>query len=303
VRDLAADPRRQAVWLATWGGLLCWLPREGRCLRHTSEHGLPGNAVRAVAVDARGIVWACPDNYGLYALDPDGGASWQAVPGAALWRAARIAPRPAGGASVALRDASGHWALGEVNSPTAGLSLLPVTGPGFEDVRALLVEPSGTVWLGGLQGLCHYRAGVTHRFNLGRTRVNALAAGTGDSLLLGSDRGLYRFRSDGDPMPSSRPDWPRDEVVALAAEPESPTVWVATVRELGRIVGDVWQPLPQSPPGRVRALLAEGPLAGRDRAWAGGSQALYEVGADEAGPAFALDSEDALGNAVQCLGP
>src|SRR2546423_4808446 len=44
VRDIAVDNHRGRIWLATWGGVLCWMPEVDLCVRHTSEHGLVGNA-------------------------------------------------------------------------------------------------------------------------------------------------------------------------------------------------------------------------------------------------------------------
>ena len=56
VRDIAFDRRRNQVWLATWGGVLCISPTFG--IRHTSEHGLIGNATSRIVVDGDGVVWA-----------------------------------------------------------------------------------------------------------------------------------------------------------------------------------------------------------------------------------------------------
>src|SRR6266403_4159540 len=57
VRDIAFDKQRNQIWMATWGGVLCLSLDVGLCTRHTSEHGLVGNAIRCIALDDDGVVW------------------------------------------------------------------------------------------------------------------------------------------------------------------------------------------------------------------------------------------------------
>src|SRR5947209_2197951 len=54
VRDIDVDNHQGRIWLATWGGVLCWIPEADICVRYTSEHGLAGNATRAIVVDLAG---------------------------------------------------------------------------------------------------------------------------------------------------------------------------------------------------------------------------------------------------------
>ena len=54
IAALTADPNRGDLWLATAGGLLRWRSGLDRFTRYTSEHGLPGNSMSAMAVAGSG---------------------------------------------------------------------------------------------------------------------------------------------------------------------------------------------------------------------------------------------------------
>ena len=73
VRSCAVHPisDNEHLWLATGGGILHWLPELNHYKRYTSEHGLPGNSVLAVAVDGNGQKWALTHNNKLYYLFND----------------------------------------------------------------------------------------------------------------------------------------------------------------------------------------------------------------------------------------
>lgn len=310
VRDIALDINRGWVWLATWGGVLCWAPEAELCTRHTSEHGLVGNATRCIAVDGKGIVWAGGQNGGLCSLTPDNGKPWQPHRGCDRWTVLCLVPRPQGGVYAALRDTENRCALGEIAAPEARLRLLVRGGLETKEIETLLVDDDGFLWLGNAWGLHHYDNGVIKSCLGGKQvrtlQVRALAAAVGGGLWLGTNWGLYRFRADCEPCQET--DWPRDEVLSLAVEPETSYLWVLTTREIGRIVDNVWQPVRSSPPGRLSSIVtvpstfvAQTHLFEEGQILVGGANGLYKVSAGESEPAFSGASEDTLSNAVRCL--
>src|SRR5437588_8717623 len=43
VRDVAIDMQRRCLWVATWGGVLDWIPSANTCISNTSVQGLISN--------------------------------------------------------------------------------------------------------------------------------------------------------------------------------------------------------------------------------------------------------------------
>ncbi len=74
VRAVAVCPTSGHVWVATWGGVLWWdRGKDFSYRRYGSEHGLAGNAVACVCVDAAGRPWAGQEEGGLSYFD---GGRW-----------------------------------------------------------------------------------------------------------------------------------------------------------------------------------------------------------------------------------
>src|ERR1041384_5372245 len=118
VRDIAFDRARNRIWLATWGGVLCI---EGTyATRHTSAHGLIGNATRFIVVDDAGVVWAAPEAGGLCSLRPD--EIWETHDKLRSWTVSQMAIGTQGDVYAALGNHSGQYALhhiagGKVKKP------------------------------------------------------------------------------------------------------------------------------------------------------------------------------------------
>jgi ligand-binding sensor domain-containing protein len=310
VRDIDVDLVRGWMWLATWGGVLCWNPDLRLCVRYTSEHGLLGNATRSLAVDEQGIIWAGGQAGGLCRLDPSDGAAWQPLSDLRNWTVLRLAPRPGGGVYAALRHGDGWCALGVIAPPTNRLQ--PRRGGlATKEIEALLVDDDGTLWLGNAWGL--HRRLANGSFDTVESlpyQVRSLAS-IGGVLWIGTDRGVFSFRP-GWPEPRRQEDWPQHKVTSLTVEPETGDKWVATDWQTGRIVDNAWQPSRSSPGSAINELLSANPdVATRARlpghlfrahqTWAGSASGLYRLGVDEYQPAFTLAAEDGLSNAVQCL--
>jgi ligand-binding sensor domain-containing protein len=297
------DPVRGWIWLATWGGVLCWLRDAGLCVHHTSAHGLLGNSTRNVVVDDAGHVWAGGQGGGLCSLTPmrhDAGPKWQSHADLSPWTVLRLAARraPGGGVIAALRDGAGESALGEIVAPDAPLRLIAQGGLATRTVDALWVDDDAT-WIGNAWGLHRQpKAGRMESLALEGKQIRALARDARGVLWVGTLQGLYRLEA-GAATPLAREDaWPGDEVIDLASEPETGTLWVATTREIGRIVDDEWHPIDARPPEGLSALITA--PGSPERAWAASANGLYELSPDWCEQAF-TPPYDGVSNAVQCL--
>ena len=309
LRGLAADAARGQLWLATWGGLLCWSPAEGRCLRHASEHGLMSNAVRQVWVDARGVVWASDERQGLSTLQPDDGGGWTPHEDLRSWTVQCLTGAEDGGVYVALRDAGGQSALGKISPrPDSRLRILTRKGLAVREVEALFVGEQESIWTGNLWGLHRCESdGQVETFDTRGAGVRAIARGIGDSLWLGTWQGLYRFNLAASTL-EQEAGWPTEAIVGLATEPDSGDLWVCDIRGAGRLIEGAWVPL-QNAPSQLSGLLAVGAVKSRaansvartGRIWAIGRASLYDVGSDGYTETLKLDAEDELSNGIECL--
>jgi ligand-binding sensor domain-containing protein len=317
VRDIDADLRRGWLWMATWGGVLCWKPEAGICVRHTSAEGLLGNAMRSLTVDDDGLVWAGAQEQGLCRLTPDDGSPWQ--PQLETYTVLRLAPRPDGGVYAALRDVTGAGALVEI-APPQYRPVFHRGGLATREIDVLLVDEEKDLWLGNVWGL-HRLAGsaTTFETRLSRPQVRALAT-IGQVLWLGTDQGLYVL-PPGEAVPYRNGDWPYDDVIGLGIESETGDKWVATTHSIGRIIDNAWQPLRGDPHGDIQELLVTGRslavtspasspvttglrhkiLWRQNQVWTATGEGVFRQGIDECDQAFALSAEDGLSNGVQCL--
>ncbi|UCH93811.1 MAG: hypothetical protein JSV88_26575 [Candidatus Aminicenantes bacterium] len=301
IRDIAFDAHHHCIWLATWGGLLRWEPETDRITRYTSEHGLLGNATNRIAVDHKGIVWACGHGFGLFYLLPDKGANWQSIHQFNSWSILCLLPCPECGIYAALRDLDGRSVLGVLESPQADLKLLLKNNLANKDIDALVMDTEGVLWIGNAWGLhCYINPEKTLHYDLDGARVRSLAAGLDGTLWIGSNRGLYGFRKDKTPTHFQEKDWPGDEVFALTMNPGSADLWVVTSRETGKISNNRWQKIYDSQPNRLNVLLT---TKNDDKSitWGGGANGLFKLGLPKLEKAFTWSQADALSNAVQCL--
>lgn len=301
IRSLATDPRTGWLWLATWGGVLCWDPRLSLCTRHTSMHGLIGNSTRYVVVDQRGVIWAACQEGGLCSLSPDGRPPWQPHHDFLHCTVLCLIARSQEGVYVALRDAEGRYTLGEVDSPEGHLRPLLRDSLACRNIKTFAVDNNNTLWIGNALGLhCYQDNEKVESFDLKGAQVHALEADSDGCLWVGTNHGLMRFEVTPQPCYSQETGWLLGEVLSLTIEPDTGTVWAATAQEAGCIIEGKWRPVPNHPPGPLSKLLATLSDTGT-RIWVGGAIGLYEVAPDRYIPALDPDAEDCLSNAVHSL--
>ena len=256
VRDLAVDPARGDVWLATGGGVLRWWPSLNRFTRYTSEHGLPGNSMSTVAVDGAGQVWAAPEHGGLSYLDGDVWRLYLAMDETRV-RCLRL-------------DSAGRLWVGAINgvyavtSPDSGpvVALPPVGDP----LRAMAVTGETgehDVWLCNARGV--YRFQDTRWVCQGESIQPGILtlARQDENLWLGTMGGLVRFNLTTGKV-CRADNWPSGAATALA--PVTGGVWATCGGQVGQATETSWTPVAGR---RLRTRVTSLAPAGDDGVWVG----------------------------------
>lgn len=264
IRDLAIDPVQGDLWLATGGGVLHWRLEENRFTRYTSEHGLPGNSVVAVAVDGLGQVWAAHENFGLSYLKND------------IWRPYRILGEIK--VSSLTLDSTGRLWVGTasgiyaINSPDRKPAIeLPPAG---HPPRAMAIANDNDIWLCNAQGVYHYQDSRWVRSTDSVQPDILTLARQGENLWLGTFRGLVRIDlTTGKPHHIDRR--PQGEVTALV--PTSQGVWAACGGRVGLATEAGWTPLSEKRLNTPITCLA---TASDDEVWIGTHDGLLRGGTE-----------------------
>ena len=264
VRSLACGPD-SAVWLATGGGILRWWPEMKRYTRYASEHGLPGNATVAVAVDEAEQVWAVGDTGQLHFLDNnencwllydylrDSAISCLSIDNAGhLWAA----------------GADGVWNIDHPSMAPHQLPSMTEASLAVAPPRALAVV-NGDVWVVNARGVYHYDGA---RWEAPRDIPGVLTLLRQENdLWLGTLRGLRRVDLEAGALVPNEP-WPQGTVTALAASDDG--VWAAIDATVGVARAADWHPIP----GQVHTSITGLASADSDGVWIGTHDGLLHGG-------------------------
>jgi ligand-binding sensor domain-containing protein len=282
VRSLALAPLSGEIWLATGGGILRWQQGLDRFTRYTSEHGLPGNSVAAVAVDGNGQVWTLAPA-GLYVV-PAGSTDRLTIPQRLFyfdgdaWRS--YAMLETSMASCLSVDSTGRLWIGTVDgiyaigSPyNAPLIEYPLP-PGYLP-RAMTIVGKNDAWLCNARGVYQLEGtDWTHR----SPRLDILAlARQGQNLWLGAIGGLARIDL-AENEPHQTRAWPAGEVTALA--PATDGVWAACKGQVGLATDSDWTPLNNCDLVQGARITCLAP-AGNDKMWIGTHAGLLHGRSDK----------------------
>lgn len=315
----SVDRNRACIWLATWGGVIAWYPGQDVAVRYTSDHGLVGNATRAIVVDEAGVVWAAGREGGLAYLLPEDDEIWRPYQDAVVWQTplawtvSAMAARPGGGVYVALRMSHHPSGVGSLDAPGNDLHWLIRDGLAVRDVSVLVSGDHNNLWIGNAWGAHVYRDGAVTSDALDGRRVTALALAWDGDVWAGTDRGLYRLRT-GQPAGVSYQRVADDlssMILSLDFDLETGDLWAATPYGVGRVYGGAWQPVRNPPPGQPACVLTPGTdgagglppalVLAEDHVWVGASTGLYRVGMGRHRALLAPSPEDGLSNSVQAI--
>jgi signal transduction histidine kinase/sugar lactone lactonase YvrE len=196
-----AEDGSGALWVGTASGLVRLLVLEDGDVSHrlwTTDDGLAGNAVPAVAVDSGGRVWAGSGGQGVSVLD---GGRWRTVDqddGLVSDEISSLLPDSGGGMWVGTNGGG----VARVRIGSGGERRLEMWGRShgvIANVSALLGCDSGGVWLGTNRGVQRLQPGAAH---LGPVRIHfdragGLAGSEVHDLAAGSDGRLWIACSGG----------------------------------------------------------------------------------------------------------
>ncbi|MBV8034192.1 ligand-binding sensor domain-containing diguanylate cyclase [Roseateles sp.] len=281
-----------------WGAIL--LAAVGLCtaaravVPRFESIGDPGavrdNVVSALALDARGLLWAGSPE-GLLRFDgyafrryPLAGPDGRLLPEQFV-RAMLPDPRgwmwvAAGNSGLVRMDmASGRWDRWARDGKSAD-----ETAPAANTVRSLALEKNGTLWIGGSGGLDRFDV-KTQRFTHHRgrddglpdPRVQTLLVDRQGTLWIGTWRGLARKAPDG---PIETLDvGVGDQLVTLISEALDGRVIVGTAQGRLRALSPQGQPLPFSPGAQPGATAGAWPVMAMaqpdaDELWFGDASGL-----------------------------
>lgn len=291
IRSFCVDRPRKLIWLATWGGVLSWDVAASHTVRHNTTHGLPGNAIAAVVVDALGRIWAAAENGGLAYLDPGAGSSWQPHPDCAGRVIRRLAATEDGGVFAACDKE-----VLRIDSPAGPVRRLIDAPPAAAYVAALAPYRRGLILTGNAWGLHYvYPNGNVIEISEVKVDVSHLACADDGTVWIGSTAGLFRLDASFENF-SQHEAWPHTPVRSICVDAAG-SVWVSAQDTAGRVVENEWEPafsaFEGNPEGRLETL--DGAL------FSIGPDAAFRVEPDHLERVLTWSREDALGNAVQCL--
>jgi diguanylate cyclase (GGDEF)-like protein len=270
-RRMTSMKRWRAALLAAAAFCTAALAVEPRFELVGDPGGVRDNVVSALAIDARGMLWAGSpegllrfDGYAFrrYPLNaPDG----QLLPEQFV-RAMLPDPRgwmwvAAGNSGLVRLDlATGQWARWARDGSSAD-----DTAPAANTVRALALEADGTLWLGGSGGLDRFDV-RTQRFTHHRgredglpdPRVQTLLVDRQGTLWIGTWRGLARKAADG---PIETLDVKLgDQLVTLITESLDGRIIIGTAQGQLRALSPAGQPLPFSTGAAPNAAAGVSPV-------------------------------------------
>jgi ligand-binding sensor domain-containing protein len=260
VRDLAMASRQGDIWLATGGGVLHWWPDLERFTRYGSEHGLPGNAAMAIAVDGKKRVWVgCGDRLGLYYLEQ---GLWQPYTPLGALTICRLTTDSSGRLWVSTTDGT----FGIDQPDAAPVVTLPTPG---DPPRVIAAVDDTDLWLCNAQGI-HRRDGDgwVRQSEYVRPEILKLAR-QGQYLWVATFYGLERVDLDTGEVYRSE-QWPAGEVTALA--PATNGLWMACRGQVGLATENDWRPLKKLPVDAPIVALGAG---SEDEVWIGSHSGLW----------------------------
>ncbi|WP_170304281.1 ligand-binding sensor domain-containing protein, partial [Duganella radicis] len=243
--DIAQD-QTGFLWVGTQGGLSRW---DGYRFRNYTNiagdsHSLPDNFIAAVHVDRRGLLWVGTVNGGLARYRPESDDF-------VTYNSKNSALSPGGVRAIAGDDAGGLW-IGtdkglDYMAGMAEPARASIThyrhddanpgSPPADAVKALYVDPHGTLWAASLKGLVRRAPGASDFVPLPLPEgavVNALLMDSAGRLWIGTrKRGLFVLPPGGAQArryadTAEAAELMKDEIITGLAEAAGGEIWISS---------------------------------------------------------------------------
>lgn len=254
IRDVAAG-LDETVWIATGSGVSQVQAADGAPITLLTLANAPllSSDVRVIQPDDEGGLWLGAGGASFY-QDPNW-TNYTAADGLAGVEIQAITIDQENRTWLGSRTGLSIW------TGSAFFNLTTENGLPNDDIRALLND-GAVVWIGTGDGLLRFQDNQlqvynTANINLPSNAITALALDTDGTLLIGTERGLSRFRDD---RVNAIPDIPAAPIVDIAVGDDN-TAWVATTEgELYHFDGASWMAVPDLallPSPAITALLID----------------------------------------------
>ena len=259
IRDLAAG-LDETVWIATGSGVSQVQIASGAPIAMLTLANAPllSSDVRVIQPDGEGGLWLGAGGASFY-QDPNW-ANYTAENGLAGVEIQAITIDQENRTWLGSKTGLSIW-----TGSNDFFNLTTENGLPNDDIRALLSD-GAVVWIGTGDGLLRFQDNQlqvynTANINLPSNAITALALDTDGTLLIGTERGLSRFRDD---RVNAIPDIPAVAIVDIAVAPRGAqaataanTAWIATAEgELYHFDGASWMAVPNLAPLPSPAITA-----------------------------------------------
>lgn len=188
------------IWAATTMGVVLWRFENNRpCyVRFGSEHGLPGNQITHILLEATGKIWATGPGIGLWYCDDH--LLWQPYTGLDAEITAFVTYEMGEGWAFTSQGLA-HLRIDRGRS--SEWSLIPFETESIPEIRSFSRDAHGNLYLGTVGGLLifdaknHLQAHYTLTKGFAHNEINAVLACETYGLLIGTHSGAYVLKQGG----------------------------------------------------------------------------------------------------------
>ncbi|WP_437201475.1 sensor histidine kinase [Planctomicrobium sp. SH664] len=266
------------MWIGTNAGLYRSGPQGVR--RLTRRDGLADGAVESLALARTGQVWVGTRD-GVSRVSADEVESFRTRDGLTQSTVYAVYEDHEGSLWVGTKNGLNQF----VDRRT--IPLTTSEGLPSDETGPVLQDSTGTIWIGTLdQGLARFdgrrcQTVATRESGLPSNQIRTLAAGEGETLWVGTDRGLCLLRSGQvEKTFTQNEGLPDLRLQVLLRDPRG-TLWAGTRRGLARLQGNQFEREPADSPLAEASVLALLPLADGTMLIAVEGEGIYQLSADE----------------------